>query len=122
MRSFSWRARVSRATESGIGMGTTSVRTVRQIGDEVGRGGGTFEKLQRRTLGCGSCWMRDSARGSSRQGRNVGGHTHVAIADDTPFLRAREEVARSGETFDELLLQTKRVSQELGLPRQGTGD
>ena len=51
-----------------------------------------------------------------------GGHTHVAIADDTPFLRAREEVARSGETFDELLLQTKRVSQELGLPRQGTGD
>lgn len=48
------------------------------------------------------------------------GRTHVTIADDTPSLSAREEVARSDETFDELLLQTKRVSRELGLPRQGT--
>jgi len=49
------------------------------------------------------------------------GRTHIAIADDTPFLRAREQVARSCETFDKLLLWTKRVSRELELPRQGAG-
>ena len=47
------------------------------------------------------------------------GRTHVAIADDTPLLRAREQVARFCETFDKLLLRTKRVSRELELPRQG---
>jgi hypothetical protein len=35
-----------------------------------------------------------------------GGHTHIAIADNTPSLAAREQVARFDETFDELLLQT----------------
>ena len=50
------------------------------------------------------------------------GRTHVAIADDTPSLSAREQVACSDETFYKLLLQTKRVGRELGLPRQGMGD
>ena len=54
------------------------------------------------------------------QGRERGvGRTHVAIADDTPLLRAREQVARSCETFNKLLLHTKRVSRGLELPRQG---
>ena len=54
------------------------------------------------------------------QGGECGvGRTHVAITDDTPLLRAREQVARFCETFDKLLLRTKRVSRELELPRQG---
>jgi hypothetical protein len=36
--------------------------------------------------------------------------THIAIADDTPFLGTRKLVASSGETFDKLILHTKRVS------------
>jgi hypothetical protein len=35
IRSFSLRARVSRATESGIGRGTTSIYSVRNCGDEA---------------------------------------------------------------------------------------
>ncbi len=48
--------------------------------------------------------------------------THIAIADDTPFLSTRELVASSGETLDKLLLQTKCVSRELELPRRGMWD
>lgn len=44
--------------------------------------------------------------------------THIAIAYDAPFLSSRKLVASSGETFDELLLHTERVSRELELPRQ----
>jgi hypothetical protein len=46
--------------------------------------------------------------------------THIAIADDTPSLSTRKLVTSSGETFDKLLLHTKRVGRELELPRQGT--
>jgi hypothetical protein len=56
--------------------------------------------------------MGDSARGKEASG--VVRRTHVTIADDTPSLSTREQVARSDETFDELLLQTKHVSRELG--------
>jgi hypothetical protein len=49
----------------------------------------------------------------------VAGRTHVTIADDTPSLSAREEVTRSDETFDKLLLQTERVSRELGTATSG---
>lgn len=48
--------------------------------------------------------------------------THIAIAYDAPFLSSRKLVASSGETFDELLLHTERVSRELELPRQGMWD
>jgi hypothetical protein len=48
--------------------------------------------------------------------------THIAIADDTSSLSTRELVASSSETFDKLLLRTKRVSRELELPRQGMWD
>jgi hypothetical protein len=48
--------------------------------------------------------------------------THIAIADDAPFLSTRKLVTSSGETFDKLLLHTKRVSRELELPRQGMWD
>jgi hypothetical protein len=51
--------------------------------------------------------------------KKVEGRTHVSIADDTPSLRTREQMACSDETFDEFLLQAKRISRELELPRQG---
>ncbi len=66
MRSFSLRARVSMATDSGIGRGTTSIYFVRKLRAEDGRGGGTFEKLERRTLSCDSRWVGSS---TGRQGR-----------------------------------------------------
>ena len=47
--------------------------------------------------------------------------THIAIANDVPSLGVREVVTCSGETFDKLFLQTKRVSRELELPRQDIG-
>lgn len=52
----------------------------------------------------------------------MGERTHITIADDIPSLGTRKLVASSCETFDKLLLHTKRVSQELKLPRQGTWD
>jgi hypothetical protein len=61
MRSFSLRARVSRATDSGIGRGTTSAYHVRKIRDDDERGSGTFKKLERRVLSCDSCWVGNSA-------------------------------------------------------------
>jgi hypothetical protein len=48
-------------------------------------------------------------RGSRAE--NTIGRTHVAIGDNIPPLSARELVTRSGETLDELFLQTKRVSR-----------
>lgn len=45
MRSFSLKARVSRARESGIGRGATSIHCVREIGDRLDERDGTFEKL-----------------------------------------------------------------------------
>jgi hypothetical protein len=48
--------------------------------------------------------------------------THIAITNDAPFLSTRKLVASSSETFDKLLLHTKRVSRELELPRQGMWD
>ena len=61
MRSFSLRARVSRATDSGIGRGTTSAYQVRKARDDDERESGTFKKLERRVLSCDSCWVGNSA-------------------------------------------------------------
>jgi len=61
MRSFSLRARVSRATDSDIGRGTTSAYHIRKIRDDDKRGSGTFKKLERRVLSCDSCWVGISA-------------------------------------------------------------
>jgi hypothetical protein len=61
MRSFSLRARVSRAADSGIGRGTTSADHLRKTRDDDERGSGTFKKLERRVLSCDSCWVGNSA-------------------------------------------------------------
>jgi hypothetical protein len=55
MRSFALTARCSKAAESGIGRGTTSVQCVSGIGC-LKRTRSTFEKPQRRTLSCDCCW------------------------------------------------------------------
>ena len=61
MRSFSLRARVSRATDSDIGRGTTSACHVRKLRDDDERESGTFKKLERRVLRCDRCWVGNSA-------------------------------------------------------------
>ena len=61
MRSFSLRARVSRAAESDIGRGTTSAYPYKKIRDDDERGNGTFKELERRVLSCDSCWVGNSA-------------------------------------------------------------
>jgi hypothetical protein len=61
MRSFSLRARVSRAADKDIGRGTTSENNVRKCTDDDEGGSGTFKKLERRVLSCDSCWAGNSA-------------------------------------------------------------
>jgi hypothetical protein len=70
----------------------------------------------------GEFWAATAAGYVVQQGckvENMRERTHIPIADDIPSLGICELMACSGETLDKLLLQTKRVSRELELPRQG---